>query len=57
MEVIGIYLDTHNKSKLLKEKNIPRSTLYSNLKAKNPTLKTLAKLISSNIFSDLNLKK
>lgn len=48
MEVIQIYLETKNKSKLSKEKNIPRSTLYNNLKAKNPTIRTLAKYVSSN---------
>lgn len=45
IEVIGIYLDVLNKSRLAKKAGIQRSTLYQALKSKNPTIKTLAKVI------------
>ncbi len=47
MEVLGIYLEAVNKSKLIEVGEIPKSTLYHSLRHKNPTLKTLAKLVSS----------
>lgn len=47
MEVVGIYLNALNKAKLLEEGGIAKSTLYHSLKSKNPTIKTLAKIISS----------
>ena len=43
MEIIAIYLEALNKAKLRQEANLPRSTLYSTLKHRNPTIKTLAK--------------
>lgn len=45
MEMIDIYLDAMNKEKLRKKSNLPKSTLYSALKHKNPTIKTLAKIM------------
>jgi DNA-binding phage protein len=45
MEMIAIYLDAVNKSKLQKEASLPKSTLYSALKHGNPTIKTLAKIM------------
>ncbi|NGX59924.1 MAG: hypothetical protein KR126chlam3_01084, partial [Chlamydiae bacterium] len=36
-----------NKAKLMEEGNIPKSTFYHSLRNKNPTIKTLAKVISS----------
>jgi DNA-binding phage protein len=45
MEIIAIYLEAVNKAKLRQEANLPRSTLYSSLKHKNPTIKTLAKIM------------
>lgn len=45
MEIIAIYLEAVNKSKLKEEADLPRSTLYSTLKHKNPTIKTLAKIM------------
>ena len=47
MEIIGIYLNALNKAKLLETTDLPKSTLYHSLKNKNPTLKTLAKVVSS----------
>jgi DNA-binding phage protein len=45
MEVISAHLYALNKVSLAKEAEIPRSTLYHSLKSKNPTIKTVAKLI------------
>lgn len=47
MEVVGIYLNAMNKAKLIEEGEISKSTLYHSLKSKNPTIKTLAKIVSS----------
>ncbi len=45
MEVISAHLTALNKMHLANEAEISRSTLYHTLKSKNPTLKTVAKLI------------
>lgn len=45
IEIISTYLTTVNKIHYAQEADIPRSTLYSSLKQKNPTIKTLAKLV------------
>lgn len=45
MEIIEIYLDTLNKTQTAKKTNLPRSTMYHSLKRRNPTVKTLAKLV------------
>ena len=47
MEMVSIYLEALNKSKLQKETELPKSTMYSALKHKNPTIKTLAKIMYS----------
>lgn len=47
MEVIGIYLEALNKAKILESGEIPKSTFYHSLKNKNPTLRTLARVVSS----------
>lgn len=47
VELLTIYLEEHNKVKLLKEANVPRSTIYQAFKHKNPTIKTLAKIVSA----------
>lgn len=47
MEAIGIYLEAVCKTKLTRSSNLHRQTLYSALKHKNPTVKTLAKLMHS----------
>ena len=44
-EIIAIHIIALNKSRLSKEEDIPRSTIYHSLRNKNPTLKTVAKLI------------
>jgi DNA-binding phage protein len=45
MEMIEIYLEALNKAKLRKRTNLPKSTMYSALKHRNPTIKTLAKIM------------
>jgi probable addiction module antidote protein len=45
LEVIQIYLETVNMTKVAKKSSLSRATLYHSLKNKNPTIKTLAKLI------------
>jgi len=47
MEMISIYLYAINKAKLRKETKLPKSTMYSALKHRNPTIKTLAKIMYS----------
>lgn len=47
VELLEIYMDEHNKVALLKEANVARSTAYQALKHKNPTIKTLAKIVST----------
>lgn len=45
MEIIASYLSALNKYKLQREAKLPRSTTYSVLRHKNPTIKTLAKIM------------
>lgn len=45
IEVINTYLKFSNISKMVGQANIARSTYYYSLKQKNPTLKTLAKIM------------
>lgn len=45
MEIIEGHISCFNKSKFLKEAKVPRSTMYQLLKKKNPTIKTLAKIM------------
>lgn len=45
MEMITIYLDALNKANLRKQTDLPKSTMYSALKHRNPTIKTLAKIM------------
>jgi len=45
MEMIAIYLDAINKTRLRKKTKLPKSTMYSALKHRNPTIKTLAKIM------------
>jgi hypothetical protein len=45
MEIIAIYLEAVNKSKLRQAANLPRSALYSTLKHRNPTIRALAKIM------------
>ena len=45
MEMITIYLDALNKTRLTQKAKLPKSTMYSALKHRNPTIKTLAKIM------------
>ena len=45
MEVIAAHLNALNKVQFAREAEIPRSTVYHSLKSRNPTIKTVAKLI------------
>ncbi len=45
IEIIQIHLEALNKTQLAKEANLPKTTLYHSFKNKNPTIKTLAKLV------------
>lgn len=45
LEVITAHLQALNKVHFAKKAILPRSTIYHSLKNKNPTLKTVAKLI------------
>lgn len=47
MEMISIYLNALDKAKLRKNTELPKSTMYSALKHRNPTIKTLAKIMYS----------
>lgn len=47
MEVIAIYLEAVNKTKMSRNNKLHRQTVYSALKHRNPTVKTLAKLMHS----------
>jgi len=52
MEMIEIYLEAINKSKLRREVDLHKSTLYSALKHRNPTMKTLAKIMYASSHCD-----
>lgn len=45
IEVIGIYLAIVNKTRFREAIDLPKSTIYSIYKHRNPTLKTLAKVL------------
>lgn len=46
VEVIQAHLDAVNKARAAKHVLLPRSSMYNALKGKNPTVKTLAKLVN-----------
>lgn len=46
MEIIEAHLEAVNKVKASEHIELPRSTMYNAFKGKNPTIKTLAKLIN-----------
>lgn len=46
MEIIQTHLEIVNKVKAAEHTELPRSTMYKAIKRKNPTVKTLAKLIN-----------
>lgn len=45
VEVIQIHLEACNKTQLAKTAHLPKTTLYHSFKSKNPTIRTLAKLV------------
>lgn len=45
MEMVAIYLDALNKAHLRRRSKLPKSTMYSALRHRNPTIKTLAKIM------------
>lgn len=47
IEVIKIHL---NKAELAKKAQLPKTTLYHTFRNKNPTIKTLAKLVQAGAF-------
>ena len=46
VEIIEAHLRAKNKSALAKKNNLSRTTLHHAFKGKNPTIKTLAKMIN-----------
>lgn len=46
VEVIQAHLAAVNKARAAKQIHLPRSSLYNALSGKNPTIKTLAKLVN-----------
>lgn len=51
LEIIEGYLYAVNKTQFLKEADIPRSTAYNFFKRRNPTIKTLAKIMYASTHS------
>ncbi len=47
VELLMIYLDECNKVNFFKKADVSRSTMYQAFKHKNPTVKTLAKVVSA----------
>lgn len=45
VEAIKIHLDVLNKVRLLEREDISKTTLYHSFRHKNPTIKTLAKIV------------
>ena len=46
MEIIAIYLEAINKVKAAEITHLSRATMYKAFKGKNPTIRTLAKLVN-----------
>lgn len=46
VEIIETYLETINKVKAARASDLSRATMYHAFKGKNPTVKTLAKLVN-----------
>lgn len=51
LEIVEDYLYAVNKTQFLKEANVPRSTMYNFFKRRNPTIKTLAKIMHASAHS------
>lgn len=45
MEVLQIHLEACNKTQIAKEAQLSKTTMYHSLRSKNPTVRTLAKLV------------
>lgn len=52
LEIIETYLYALNKTQFLKEAKVPRSTVYNFFKRRNPTIKTLAKILHNASIQD-----
>ncbi len=46
IEIIQTHLEAVNKQKRAKKVDLPRSTLYNTFKSKNPTIRTLVKMVN-----------
>lgn len=51
LEIIENYLYALNKTQFLKDANVPRSTAYNFIRRRNPTIKTLAKIMHASSHS------
>lgn len=51
MEIVALYLKTVNRVKIVQKVHLSRSTLYNSLRYKNPTIKTLAKIMAAENYS------
>lgn len=49
MEILDSYLSALNRSKFSRDKKIPRSTIYHSLRKRNPTIKTLARIVNATV--------
>lgn len=47
IEILEMHLSAKNKSKLAREHDLSRTTIYHAFRSKNPTLHTLAKLVNA----------
>lgn len=47
VELLSIYLSEHNKAEIFKEAKVSRSTVYQAFRHRNPTIRTLAKIVST----------
>lgn len=47
VELLTIYLEGHNKVELFKKAQVSRSTAYQAFRHKNPTIRTLARIVST----------
>ncbi len=50
MEILEGYLSALNRAKFSRDKKIPRSTIYHSMKRRNPTIKTLAKIVHAAVY-------
>ena len=55
LEIVENYLYAMNKTQFLKDANVPRSTVYNFFKRRNPTIKTLAKIMHATVHSQCSV--